>query len=238
MIVAGHQPNFMPFLGFFDKMIKSDFFVYVDHVQYRKKQWQNRNRVRTRHGSAGWTNITVPVYSSGRRYQRIVDVNICNQDKWGEDVWHTIYYSYKNAPYFDEYADFFEDTFTKTTWNKLTDLNIWIIEYLKDALGIEKTMIRSSDYRFMGKKTWLLIEMCQLFECDTYLSGSGRGTREYVKLEEFERMGLKHRFQEFNHPVYHQMYKPFVPNMSAVDLLFNHGEESGDVLRGEKRYTL
>ena len=238
MILAGHQPNFMPYLGFFDKMLQSDIFILVDHIQYEKKGWQNRNRVRTAHGGDGWTWLTVPVYSSGKYKQPIIEVEICNQEEWGKKMWDTIYYAYKKAPCFDEYADYFEYSLTKEKWEKLMDLNIDLIGFLRDALHIEKPLVNSSDYEFKGEKTPLLIEMTEALGCDTYMSGCGPGAKRYVDERMFEAAGLNHVFQEFEHPEYRQVFKPFVPNMAAIDLLFNYGEEAGEILRGEKKWIM
>ena len=230
MILAGHQPNFLPYLGFFDKMKKCDLFILVDHVQYEKKGWQNRNRVRVKHGSAGWTWLTVPVYTSGHFNQRIIDVKINNTINWGEKHWKTISYSYNKAEYFSDYADYFEAIFTERSWKKLVNLNIELIDFLKKKFEIKTPVVRSSDYHFEGKKTDLLIEMTKSLGCDVYLSGPSTGAKEYVQEEKFQQHGLEHMFQEFTHPIYKQVYKPFVYNMSSIDLLFNHGPESKDIL--------
>lgn len=238
IILAGHQPNFLPYLGFFDKVLQSDVFILVDHIQYEKKGWQNRNRVRTAHGRDGWTWLTVPVYSSGRYTQAIIDVEICNQEDWGKKMWDTIYYAYKKTPCFDEYADYFEYVLTKEKWEKLVHLNMDIIKFLMGAFYIEKPMVRSSDYEFKGVKNQLLIEMTEALDCDTYMSGWGPGAKRYVDERKFEAAGLKHIYRAFEHPEYRQMFKPFVPYMAAIDLLFNYGEEAGEILRGEKKWIM
>ena len=231
MILSGHQPNFLPYLGFFDKMMKCDLFILVDHVQFEKKGWQNRNRVRVKHGSDGWAWLTVPVYTSNRYDQKISEVEIDNSSEWGSKIWKTLFYSYKKADYFKEHEDFFKSVFTESRWEKLVELNIELISYLKACFDIDVPIMKSSDYLISGKKTDLLIEMTQKLGCDTYLSGGSDDAREYVNEEEFEEHGLNHVFQNFTHPTYKQVYKPFVPNMSAIDLLFNHGDESKNIIK-------
>jgi len=234
MILSGHQPNFLPYLGFFDKMMKCEFFILVDHIQFEKKGWQNRNRVRVKHGSDGWAWLTVPVYTSSRYEQTISEVEIDNSSEWGDKIWKTLFYSYKKADFFEDHEDFLKSVFTECRWEKLVDLNIELIKYLKECFDIEVPIIKSSDYSFSGKKTDLLIEMTKKLGCDTYLSGGSDDAREYVCEEEFEKHGLNHVFQNFIHPTYKQLYKPFVPNMSALDLLLNHGDESKEILKQGK----
>lgn len=238
MILSGHQPEYLPYLGFFYKIAKADKFVLVDHVQYLEKSFQNCNRVRTAPGANGFTWLTVPVISRGRRYQKINEVEIDNSTDWRGKHWKTIYLNYKKAPFFSEHEDFFENLYLKK-WDKLVDLTETIIYYLVKQLGIKTPLVKSSDYDFKEKKNDLLIEMCRQFKADTYLSGSGvrnyadEGKAEketvkksYVELEKFKTSGLKHIFSDFKHPVYPQKFKPFIPNLSAVDLLFNCGPES------------
>lgn len=220
MILAGHQPEYLPYIGFFDKVARADKFILVDHVQYLQKSFQNSNRIRTAPGLEGFTWLTVPVVTHDRRYQNINEVEIDNSMNWGKKHRKTIYLNYKNTPFFKDYHDFFEKLYQKE-WVKLSDLTETVIYYLVKQLGIKTPICRSSDYKFSGKKTDLLIEMCQALGADTYLSGNG--ARAYVEAEKFKAQGLNHLFSDFQHPVYPQKYQPFIPNMSVIDLLFNRG---------------
>lgn len=238
MILSGHQPEYLPYLGFFYKVAKADKFVLVDHVQYLQKSFQNCNRVRTAPGANGFTWLTVPVASRGKRYQKINEAAIDNSTVWGKKHWKTIYLNYKKAPFFSEHEDFFEKLYLKK-WDKLADLTETIIYYLVERLGIKTPLVKSSDYNFTGKKTDLLIEMCRQFGADAYLSGSGvrnyadegkiekeTTKKSYVDEEKFKASGLKHIFSDFHQPVYPQKFKPFISNFSVIDLLFNCGPES------------
>jgi hypothetical protein len=230
MILAGHQPEYLPYIGFFYKVARADKFIFVDHVQFQKKGFkkeffQNRNRIRTAPGSAGFTWLTVPVITRGKRFQRISEVEIDNSTDWGRKHWRTIFLNYKNTPFFKDYQDFFAQLYARR-WGRLADLNETIICYLFGQLEIKIPIHRSSDFNFKGAKTDLLVEMCRELKADTYLSGVGAKAVGYVMEAEFKKQGLNHIFSDFQHPLYPQKYKPFVPNLSVIDLLFNCGRES------------
>jgi hypothetical protein len=235
MILVGHQPEYLPYIGFFHKASKADKFIFVDHVQFLKKSFQNRNRIRVAPGLNGWSWLTVPVITKGKRFQRINEVEIDNSTQWGKKHWKTIYLNYKKAPFFNNYKDFFEEIYSKK-WNKLQDLNEKIICYLFEKLEIKISIFRSSDYDFKGAKTDLLIEMCKKIGADTYLSGAGARESDYVEIEKFKNNKLFHIFSDFNHPVYPQrfMNTGFLPCMSVIDLLFNCGEKSINIIKGKK----
>lgn len=231
MIVSGHQPQYLPYLGYFHKIFKCDIFMLVDHVQYKKKEWQNRNRIRT---PTGWMLLSVPVLTRGKFYQSIKQVRINNNTRWKDKHWKAIRINYVKAPYFKKYIGFFDDLYSRE-WEHLSVLNETIINFIIAELGIKVKILKSSDYNFKGEKTSLLIEICRKTNCDTYLSGSGG--KDYVNEEEFKIYNLRHMYDEYDCPHYHQQHmkneKDFVPNLSIIDLLFNHGGSSLSILMGE-----
>lgn len=227
MILSGHQPEYLPYLGYIYKIAKADKFILVDHIQYLQKSFQNSNRIRTAPGENGFTWLIVPVITHGRRYQKISEAEIDNSLDWGKKHWKTICLNYKNTPFFKDYQDFFEKLYLKK-WDKLADLTEAIIYYLVEQLEIKTQIYKSSNYNFKGAKTDLLIEMCEALGADTYLSG--RGAKCYVEEEKFKARGLNHVFSDFNHPVYKQKYEPFVENLSIIDLLFNHGQGAKKII--------
>ncbi|MDO8592402.1 MAG: WbqC family protein [bacterium] len=231
MILSGHQPEYLPYLGFIHKIAKAGQFILVDHVQYLEKSFQNSNRIRTAPGQEGFTWLIVPVKSHGRRYQKINEVEIDNSVAWGKKHWKTIYLNYKKAPFFDNYQEFFEKLYLKK-WDKLVDLNETIIYYLVEKLGVKTPIVRSSDYDFKEKKNDLLIEMCKKLKAGAYLSG--QGAKCYVDEEKFKKNGLNHIFSDFKHPTYLQRFKPFAANLSVIDLLFNCGPESLNIILNNK----
>ena len=226
MILVAHQPNYLPYIGFFHKVMQCDVFVLADHVQYEKKGWQNRNKIRTKNG---WTWLTVPVLTKNNFEQRINKVRINNAVNWQIRHWRSIYYSYKKAPFFNLYKDFFEELYTKR-WERLVDLNETIIMFLLQELNIKAEVIKSSNLNLRGKKTDLLIEMCKKLNADTYFSGVGG--KAYIEERKFKEQNLNLLYQDFRHPVYRQRHKPFIPYLSVIDLMFNRGSNhSSEIIR-------
>ena len=228
MKITIHQPEHLPWLGLFDKVRQVDVFVLLDHVQYRKNYFQNRNKIRSTQG-ATW--VTVPVLTKGKSDQAICDVEINNfgSPRWKEKCLASISQHYQKAAFWQEHQPFFEDTYQKN-WLLLSDLNIAFIEYLLKVLSIDVELIKSSDLKLQGQKSSLIAEICQQIDADVYLSGiSGK---EYLDLEQFENLGIEVLFQEFYHPIYKQLHEPFMPCMSAIDLVLNYGPESLKIIQG------
>jgi hypothetical protein len=227
VIIAGHQPHYLPWLGYLSKILQADRFCLVDSIQFEKKNFQNRNKIRANHGEV---LLTVPVVTVGRFYQNICDVEISESEPWRRKHWKSIQLAYQKAPYFDRYAGFFEDVYARE-WKLLVDLNEHMLRGLLEFFGIEKEIVRSATFQPTGKKTDLLIDICKKTGSDGYLSGGG-GARQYVEEDRFHEAGLVHRFQHFHHPVYAQVHGgEFMPRLAAIDLLFNCGPESGAILR-------
>lgn len=233
MIISAHQPEYLPYLGFFYKMAKVDKFILVDHIQFLKGGFQNRNRIRTASDPQGWAWLTVPVITSGKEYQKINEVEIDNSIPWGRQHWKAIYFNYKKTPFFNLYEDFFKKLYSKK-WEKLVDLNETIIYYLKEELGIKTPIVKSSEAEFKGGKTDLMIDLCKKFGADTHLTGPGTNNfreKSYIEEEKFEENKLKHIFSDFEHPIYPQRFEPFIKNLSAIDLLFNCGPKSLEIIQ-------
>jgi len=221
MIVTIHQPNYLPYLGFFDKMAKSDIFVIYDDAQFNKSDFQHRNRIRIYHG---WKWLTVPVE---KKRIPINEVKIRNEVKtwkgikWSDAHFRDIHDNYKDTPYYSIYADELMRIY-KRNYEKLVDLNMELIRFLMKAFDIDVKIVFSSDLGFISKSTQKLVEIVEALGGDVYLSGP-KG-RHYLDVSLFERKGIKVVFQDFKHPVYKQRYKGFVPNMAAIDALFNVGK--------------
>lgn len=229
MIVTIHQPEHMPWLGFFDKLRQADVYVMLDNVQYRKNYFHNRNRIRNRTGMV-W--LTVPALTRGKFGQALLDVEIndLGSPRWREKCWLTLSQSYRRAPYFEDHAAFFEALYKRTDWNRLVPLNEAIIRYLLDAFAIPVRVVRASGLGVTGQKGELILALCRKLGATEYLSGiSGR---DYLDCQRFEQHGIRLVFHEFHHPIYRQLHQPFIPCMSAIDLLFNYGPASLDVIKG------
>lgn len=231
MIVAAHQPNFIPWLGFFDKMLKADLFIIVDHVQMERQSYQNRVRIKT---GAGERWITVPVLQESRD-ERILDKRIDNSRegrfRWGRKMFLTLKYAYQSAPYFRDHEAALSELLSDR-WERLSELNLRLIEFCRHALAIRTPMILSSSLGVPGSKSEMVLNMCRAAGGDVYLSGSG-ASRAYLDLPAFERAGLSVAWQDFRHPRYRQYpcCDSFIPNLSSFDMIFNCGPRSPEILR-------
>ncbi|MDQ1318332.1 MAG: hypothetical protein QG588_1992 [Candidatus Poribacteria bacterium] len=223
-IVTIHQPNYLPWLGFFHKMVKSDVFVFLDNVPFTKNSVQNRCTIRSTNGEFF---LTVPVITKDRLGQLTKDVEIDRNSNWQRKHWQSILQSYQKSRYFHLYKTFFEDVYHKI-WNELVPLNEELIRYIAKHLNIETTFVRASELDISGKSTELLLSICKVLNADVYLSGpSGR---EYLDEYRFQENNIEVKYDQFNHPIYEQQYQKFIPKLSIIDLLFNHGPESLGIL--------
>lgn len=227
MKVTIHQPEFMPWLGFFHKINMSETFVVLDNVQYRKRYFQNRNKIRTK---KGWQWIYVSVKREDLSDQLIKDVEIQNEDAlWNRKISGSLSHSYSKSKFFKLYWNDFASIFDKN-YDLLSDLNMDIIRYIFDKLGIKRKIVFASTLDVLGKKGDLMFNICKALDADTYISGiSGR---DYLDFQKFKDNNIEVVIQEFHHPIYKQMYEPFIPCISAVDLLFNYGDESLNIING------
>jgi hypothetical protein len=234
LIVTVHQPEHLPWLGFFDKLRQADVFVLLDNVQFRKNYFQNRNRIRTQNG-AGW--VTIPVSTKGLLSQSIREVRIDNQTnpRWRQKVWSTIEQCYRPARYWNQHESFLRQIYEKE-WTMLCELNEVFIRYVLDALSINVKILKASDIQAGGKGSELILNICRELNANTYLSGTSG--KDYLDLNPFSAASIAIRFQEFHHPIYRQLHEPFLPCMSAIDLLFNYGPASRKVLEGVGVETL
>lgn len=231
MIVAAHQPNFMPWFGYFDKMQKADLFVSVDHVQMERQSYQNRTRIKTGSGSQ-W--VTVPVIQ-GSRDELIMHKRIDNSREgrscWSRKMLLTLKYAYQSAPYFGAWEPALAEIL-ETRWDRLTALNERLIELCRKAMGIRTPMVNSSILKITGLKSEMVLNLCREVGADVYLAGSG-ASKGYLDLAAFERAGIRVVWQQFEHPRYAQYPAAdiFTEKLSALDLIFNCGPQCADYLR-------
>ena len=231
MILTIHQPEHLPWLGFFNKMSTADQFVILDSVQYRKNYFQNRNKIL---GTNGEQWLMVPVETKGHIDSRICDMRIANDinPKWREKYLRTIEFAYRKHPFFNEHFPFFEDLLGKDAI-KLCDFNIEIINYFADKLDIHPVFIRSSEMETDGSKTDLILDICKRLNADIYVAGpSGR---DYLNLTDFKEAGIRVVFNDFEHPEYRQHKREgFTPYLSVLDLLMNESlEEARKIVCGK-----
>ncbi|WP_340817870.1 WbqC family protein [Methanolobus sp. WCC4] len=221
MIIAVHQPNYLPYLGFFDKMEKADIFVIYDNAQFSKEDYHHRNRVRIFNG---WKWLTVPVEKKRIPINQIMVVNSSStkeENKWNHKHLRVISDNYKNAPFYEDYIDAFYKIYEKE-YCSLCELNMDLILLLKEAFDIGTEILYTSDLGQLSSSSQGLVEIVQKVDGDTYLSG--QGGKNYLDISLFKDKGIKVDFQNYVHPIYKQCYEGFVPYMSAIDALFNTGK--------------
>jgi len=224
MILTAHQPVYLPWLGLFHKIAISDAFCYFDDVQYLVKDWNNRNKIKTQSGEI-W--LTVPVLTKEYREKPIRLIEINNSVDWRKKHWKSIYLSYKKTTYFNKYSDFFEDVYKKE-WQYLTELNEYMLKWFLKELGIKVKYYKASELNFVGYKSDLVLDMCKKLGADLYIFGALG--KDYAKEGDFAKEGIKIYFQDYKHPVYPQLYGNFLPYISIIDLLFNCGPKSFEIL--------
>lgn len=220
MIISIHQPNFIPWIGFFYKIYKSDKFVLLDNVQYTKNSYINRNRIKTPQG-VQW--ITLPVKSSGSFGQLINEVEIHTPIISMKKVLGTIRMNYSKSFYFKQYFPDFENLFMASNEN-LSKLNISLIRWIVGKLDIKTEMLISSELRdISGESNERLISICNELGADKYLHGFGASNYQDQKL--FEKSNIQLLKTDFIYPDYQQLWGEFVKNVSIIDMLFNVGTD-------------
>ena len=216
--IAVVQSSYIPWKGYFELISRCDEFILFDDVQYTKRDWRSRNRIKTQHG-VQW--LSIPVNVSGRFVQAIKDVTIA-ESGWNIKHWKSIAASYARAPYFAEYRDRIEDLYAHATDACLSAVNHRFIVGICDIIGIRTRISWSMDYDIVDGKTERLVELCRQAGATRYLSGpSARG---YVDPVLFERAGVELEFVDYaGYKEYPQVFPPFEHAVSVIDVLFNVG---------------
>lgn len=219
MIVGIHQPNYLPYLGFIDKLRKSDVFVIYDDAQFSKGDFQHRNRIRIYHG---WKWLTVPVE---KKHIPINQIEIKNEVKiegfnWQQAHFKEIHDNYKKAPYYLSFEKEIRKIYEQE-YDMLIDINMKLIKFLIKSFEIDTKIVYSSEFGFSSKSTEKLVDLVSVIGGDVYLSGPMG--KDYLDLKQFEKKDIQVIFQNFKHPVYRQQYDGFEPYMTAIDSLLNVG---------------
>lgn len=223
MKVAIHQPNFLPWIGYFHKMANCDTFVLFDNVQLPTgKSYITRNLIKTNNG-AKW--LTVPVANKGEAIL-IKDAKIAVDNRWQRKHIQSIKFAYQKAPFFNDYIKDIENVYSKE-WTGISDFNIAFIKLINEFLGIKTKILLSSEItsdELGGLEK--IFDILEKLGADTYFSGSGSGSKRYILPEDFKKRRIDLVFQDFVHPIYPQLGKGFISNLSIIDLLFNCGPDS------------
>jgi hypothetical protein len=228
MKVAIHQPQYLPWLGYLDKLDSADLFIILDTVQFKKHEWQNRNRIRT---NEGWQWLTVPIID--RFPERIDRVAVSSGVDWARKHRHALALQYGKAPYWEPVGPALL-ALLERPWTRLCDLNVAALDLLCDHLGIATPRRLASTLSAREEPTDRLIDLCRAVGGTTYLAGQGGAG--YMDLARFAQADIAVSAQGYRHPEYPQRYTPFVSHVSVVDLLLNCGPESLAVLRSGRRW--
>ncbi len=235
MIVSIHQPHYLPWLRYLEKMARSDAFIVLDDVQYEKNGFQNRNKIKT---SQGASYLTVPVQRPTQ--QPIREIRVDGRSDWRGTHRRALEQSYGKAPYFERYWPAFAAIYDRE-WPLLAPLNRAMLELYAEQLGIRTRIYYSSELPTQGQSTQRLAELCHAVGGDVYLSGA-YAVQAYLDPGALRDAGIRLAFQEWQAPEYAQRYPKagFVPDLAVVDLLFNEGPRSLEILlaAGGIRYPL
>lgn len=226
MLVAIHQLHYLPWLRYLDKIQRSDVFIVLDDIQYNKNGWQNRNKVKT---ASGPVVLTVPVCAKAG--QRLDETRIHNEVEWRKKHWRTLEQNYRKAAYFDEYAPFFEDTYSRP-WESLNALNRHMLTFYLQVLGVDTPIMYSSDLPVPGIATERLLHLVQAVGGTEYYTGA-YALETYLNANLLEDAGIAVQIQDWQSQEYPQLHGDFVPDLSIVDLMMNCGPESLEVLCGQ-----
>jgi len=225
MILSTYQPYFAPFPGFFKKIMLSDVFVIMDSVQFPLgRSWLTRNRFKNDKGIY-W--IRIPVWRTGKGIQKINEVRICYGREWKEKLLKGLGMAYKNAPYFSEITQVWKDILEKEP-ELLLDLNLYLIRYVLDYLGIRRKILLLSELGIRDKEPELSLRICKMLGADRFLAQ--KSAKKYLNGELFKREGIELIFFNPRPPIYPQLWGEFIPNLSIFDLLFNCGKKAIEII--------
>jgi len=226
MIVAIQQPEHLPWVGFFNKMAQCDMFVNLDNVQFKKRYFENRNRLKTAQGGL-W--LTVPVISKGKYHQKINEVSILKEASWERKYLGRLESSLQEAPYWNDVKNIVFPVFQEKI-ERLVDLNIALIDGCLQYLGIEtETILASNLDTGKAKGSDLILRICREVDANTYISGPDG--RTYLELTRFEMDGIDVIYHDFEHPEYPQCYGEFFSHLSVLDIIANCGPNSATIIK-------
>lgn len=217
------QPTYLPWTGYFGMIDAVEIFVLYDDVQFVQRSWQRRNKIKT---ANGWTWLTVPIEE--KFGQAINEVRISTAVDWKTKHWKSIVHSYQKAPFFKDYRNEFEN-FYQSPYEKLSDLNAGAIRLIAGLLGISTEIVLASSLGVSGSKTDRLLAVLEKIGADSYVSSPT--SQCYMENEKFHQNNLRLIWYEYEHPIYSQLYGEFIPFLSVIDLLFNEGPRSLEIIR-------
>lgn len=217
-VVLITQSNYIPWKGYFDAINQADVFVIYDEMQYTKRDWRNRNRIKTVQGSQ-W--LSIPVTVKGKFHQKINETVVSNQ-KWRKKHWNTLKHTYAKTPFFKEYASEFKSIYDDESTNLLSQINYRFIVKIMELLDIDTQIIWSADLSLQGGASEKLLNICKALEASTYISGPA--AKDYLEVKLFEKYGISVKWLDYsNYPEYEQLYPPFDHAVTILDMFFHLG---------------
>jgi hypothetical protein len=220
------QSNYIPWKGYFDAIALADVFVEYDDMQFTRRDWRNRNLIKTAQGEH-W--LTIPVEVKGKFFQKIRDTKI-SDPKWNQAHWKTISMSYSKASCFKENKDFLEEMFLTANQVFITEVNLHFITKICDYLGITTPIISSSQFELKEEKTERLLSICQELNATKYYSGPA--AKDYMNEGLFADAGIEIEYFNYSgYPEYRQLYPPFQHGVSIIDLICNEGKDSPSFMK-------
>jgi hypothetical protein len=224
--VAIVQSNYIPWKGYFDLINLVDEFILFDDMQYTRRDWRNRNIIKTQTGLQ-W--LTIPVAVKGKYFQKIKDTTISDTN-WGRQHWETIKHSYSRARHFSRYKELFENLYMDCGETFLSQINYRFIKAISELLGITTKISWSMDYTAVDGKTERLLNLCKQSGANEYISGPA--AKDYLDEDLFVREGIALRYMDYeSYPEYEQLSQPFEHRVSVVDLIFNTGPEASKYMK-------
>jgi hypothetical protein len=224
MIVAAHQPSYLPCLAYFDKMAKSDLFVVMDDLPFEAERFQNRQRIKMSDGD-GWLTVPVLPQTDARVCATQIDTTVA----WRRKTWVAIETHYGSAPFFNRYADDLREVFSQR-WDRLIDLDLYLLELARGWLRVHVPVVRATSLGLQGTGTARILDLCRRVGAHGYLSASGASGS--LDAELLGRGGITTVWQHFDHPVHAQRYPElgFLPHLGFVDVLLNCGPDARDLV--------
>jgi hypothetical protein len=232
MIITAHQPAYLGWLGYFHKIALADKFILLDDVQFEKNSFVNRNRIKTSNGPA-W--LTIPLDMKGHMDKTISEITIDQKTNWPKKHWNSLLLNYKKAPFFSQYADFFEQYYAMVTTPNLNEFVSLSTNFLLKELTISIPSEKLSNTGVKSKKQELIIDLCKQCEANGFIFGALG--KNYADESLFRSNHISIYFQEYKHPVYQQLWGEFVPFLSVLDALFNLGPQRTKELIFENNIT-
>ncbi|MES2593564.1 MAG: WbqC family protein [Bacteroidota bacterium] len=220
------QSNYIPWKGYFNNINSVDEFVVYDDMQYTKRDWRNRNMIKTPNGS-DW--LTIPVEVKGKYFQKINETIVADNN-WGDKHWKILQTNYAQAPFFKQYKEIFEPLYYDKNLKTVTEINIAFIKAINLILDIRTTIIDSRQFDLIEGKTERLIDICKKINATDYFSGPA--AKDYMDVALFKQESINiHYFDYSNYPVYPQLYGEFTHHVSILDLIFNTGSAAKNFMK-------